>query len=92
MKGYLECIFSYLINYLSFIKTLFDIVSRAVKADKQKNMPAARTNKGNEYRGTKFFVAIIKAQLRTVAIIFKKPSSAVLFCACKIFEGGDYYD
>ena len=79
-------------DYLSFIKVLFDIVSRAVEAKTRENMPTARTNKGNEYRRTKFFVAIIKVQLCAVAIAFKKPSSAVLFCTYKISEGGDYYD
>ena len=94
VKGLLECIFiKWMIDYLSIIKVLFDIVSRAVEANIREYMPTARTNKEKiEYRRIKFFDAIIKALLCAIAISVEKPNSAVQFCACKIFEGGDAYE
>ena len=94
LNGILECIFiKWMIGYLSIIKVLYDIVSRAVEANIRDNMPTARTNKEKiEYRRIRFFNAIIKAQCCAIAISVKKPNSAVLFLPCKNIEGEVAYE
>ena len=93
LKGQLVCAFIWMSDYLSFIKALFDIVPRAVKAKTQRNMPTALTNKEKiEYREIKFFIAIIITLFYIVKFIVKKPDFAVLILLCKFFaniKGGD---
>ena len=96
VKGRLACVFIWMSDYLSFIRTLFDIVSRAVEAKIRENMPAARTNKEKiEYREIKFFIAITLTLFYIVKFFVKKPDFAVYILLCKIFaniKGGDYYN
>ena len=85
VKGLLKCIFiKWMIDYLSIIKVLFDIVSRAVEANIRDNMPTARTNKEKiEYRRIRFL---------DVAIIRQKSNFAVFNIVLQIFaefKGGD---
>ena len=100
LNGLLACAFislinliNYLINYLSIIKVIFDIVSRAVKADIRENMPTARTNKEKiKYRKIKFFIAITITLFHIVEFFIKKPDFAVYILLCEIFtniKGGD---
>ena len=91
VNSLLKCVFiKWMIDYLSIIKVLYDIVSRAVEANIREYMPTARTNKEKiKYRRIKFFDAVTKVQICTIAISVKKPNSAVQFCACKFFKGGD---
>ena len=80
----------YIFKYLILIRTLYDIVSRAVEAHIRELKPTARTNKEKiKYRRIKFFDAVTKVRICTIAISVKKPNSAVQFCACKFFKGGD---
>ena len=85
VKGRLACVFIWMSDYLSFIRTLFDIVSRAVEAKIRGNMPTARTNKEKiEYRRIRFL---------DVAIIGQKSNFAVFNIVLQIFaefKGGDY--
>ena len=95
LNGLLACAFislinliNYLINYLSIIKVIFDIVSRAVKADIRENMPTARTNKEYYEYGRIRFLAVIASYCNDAfAIAREKPSSAVFnILLCKILE------
>ena len=86
LNGILECIFiKWMIDYLSIIRELYDIVSRAVEANIRDNMPTARTNKEKiEYRRIRFL---------DVAIIGQKSNFAVFNIVLQIFaefKGGDY--
>ena len=83
LKGLLSCkkqgVFQWLTEYISVIEYLYDIVSRAVKAQSPDTMPTARTNKQKiKYSGIRFFVA--------VAIAGKKSNSAVHILLCKFFK------
>ena len=96
VKGRLACIFIWMNDYLSFIRVLFDIVSRAVEAKIRENMPTARTNKEKiKYRKIKFFIAITPTLFCIVKFFIKKPDFAVYALLCEIFaniKGGDYYN
>ena len=96
VKGRLACIFIWMNDYLSFIRVLFDIVSRAVEAKIRENMPTARTNKEKiKYRKIKFFIAITIMLFSMVNFFVKKPDFAVHVLLCKIFaktKGGDCYN
>ena len=86
LNGILECIFiKWMIDYLSIIRELYDIVSRAVEANIREYMPTARTNKEKiEYRRIRFL---------DVAIIGQKSNFAVFNIVLQIFaefKGGDY--
>ena len=94
VKGLLKCVFiKWMIDYLSIIKVIFDIVSRAVEAKTRENMPTARTNKEKiEYREIKFFIATTLTLFYIVKFFIKKPDFAVYILLCKIFaniKGGD---
>ena len=90
VNGQLACAFVWMNDYVSFIKVLFDIASRAVEAEIRENMPAARTNKEKiKYRKIKFFIAITIMLFSMVNFFVKKPDFAVHVLLCKKFKGGD---
>ena len=89
VKGVLECIFiKWLIDYLSIIKILFDIVSRAVEAYIRELKPTARTNKRKiKYSEIRFLAIVVNTYNIAIAIARQKSSSAVHILLCKILEG-----
>ena len=88
VKGRLACVFIWMNDYLSFIKMLFDIVSRAVKADIRENMPTARTNKEYYEYGRIRFLAVIASYCNDAFAIAREKSSSAVFniLLCKILE------
>ena len=95
VKGRLACVFIWMNDYLSFIKMLFDIVSRAVEADIRENMPTARTNKEKiKYRKIRFLdiIAIFNNCGSAIAIARQKSNFAVFDIVLLNFaeiKGGD---
>ena len=96
VKGLLKCIFiKWMIDYLSIIKVLFDIVSRAVEANIREYMPTARTNKEKtEYRKIRFLdiIEIFINFDNAIAIARQKSSFAVFHILLRNFaeiKGGD---
>ena len=96
VKGILKCIFTrWMIGYLSIIKVIFDIVSRAVEANIREYMPTARTNKEKiEYSETRFLdiIAIFNCCDNAIAIARQKSNFAVFDIVLRIcvdIKGGD---
>ena len=95
INGLLRCVFIWLIKYLSIIRVVFDIVSRAVKANIRENMPTARTNKRKyEYGEIRFLdiIAISDDSGNAIAIARQKSSFAVFKFVLQNFaqfKGGD---
>ena len=96
INGLLRCVFIWLIKYLSIIRVVFDIVSRAVKANIRENMPTARTNKRKYEYGEIRFLDIItifnNCCGNAIAIASLKSSFAVFNIVLQYFadfKGGD---
>ena len=96
LNGILECIFiKWMIDYLSIIKVLYDIVSRAVEANIREYMPTARTNKEKiEYRKIRFLdiIEIFNNFDNAIAIARQKSSFTVFHILLRNFaeiKGGD---
>ena len=95
INGLLRCVFIWLIKYLSIIRVVFDIVSRAVKANIRENMPTARTNKRKyEYGEIRFLdiIAISDDSGNAIAIARQKSDFAVFKFVLQNFaqfKGGD---
>ena len=91
INGILECVFNkkvlWLINYLSIIKELFDIVLRAVNAFRDKFSPPQleQINTTIEHNRISLFdnVSSKKDRNVTIAIVSQNASSAVHFLLCK---------
>ena len=96
INGLLRCVFIWLIKYLSIIRVVFDIVSRAVKANIRENMPTARTNKRKYEYGEIRFLDIItifnNCCGNAIAIARQKSNFAVFNIVLQYFadfKGGD---
>ena len=95
MNGLLRCSFvwliNYLINYLSIIKIIFDIVSRAVNAFKDKYPPPQleQINTTIKHNRISLFdnVSSKKDGNVMIAVISQNASSAVHFVMQKISQG-----
>lgn len=96
LNGILECVFNWLIKYLSIIGEIYDIVFRAVEAKIREYTPTARTNKEKiEYRRIRFFEVVMNNNNIAIAIARQKSSSAVVILHCYFLsntKGGDVYD
>lgn len=91
INGILGCLFvsliNYLINYLSIIKVIFDIVSRAVNAYRDKLPPPQleQINTTIKHNRISLFdnVSSKKDRNVTIAIVSQNASSAVRFLVCE---------
>ena len=85
VNGYLWCVFDYLISYLSVIKEIFDIVSKAVNVDRSTSLllQFEQTNIGIEHKRTSF----LKKKNIVNAIVKQKVGSIVGFLVFKVLEG-----
>ena len=94
-KGILECAYIWIIKYITTIRLLYDIVSRAVEANIREYMPTARTNKEKiEYRKIRFLdiIEIFNNFDNAIAIARQKSSFAVFHILLRNFaeiKGGD---
>ena len=96
INGILECVFislsdfliNYLINYLSIIKIIHDIVPRAVNAYKDKYPPPQleQINTTIEHNRISLFDNVSKVRSIAVAIVSQNANSAVRFLLCKILD------
>lgn len=94
LNGYLCCLFNYLknylINYLSIIKVIFDIVPRAVNVYSDKYPPPQleQINTTIKHNRISLFDNVSsKDRNTTIAIVSQNANSAVDFCVCKNLEG-----
>ena len=74
----------YIFKYLILIRTLYDIVYRAVEAHIRELKPTARTNK--EKLNTEelvFLMPSLKRLVNAIAVTYQNSSSAVHFLLCK---------
>lgn len=87
INGILKCVFKklWLINYLSIIKTIFDIVSRAVNALLD-NIPIPQLEQINntiKHNKISLFDYVSKARNVTIAVNSQNANFAVCFLLCK---------
>ena len=94
-NGLLLCAFKkfkkvlWLISYLSIIKKIFDIVSRAVNAYLDKFPPPQLEQINTTIKHTRIslFDNVSKVRSVTIAIVSQNASSAVHFLLCENIEG-----
>jgi hypothetical protein len=95
INGILGCLFIWLINYLSIIKVIFDIASRAVNAYKDKYPPPQleQINTTIEHNRISLFdnVSYNEVGNVTIAIVSQNASSAVRFLVCRILDSEVIY-
>ena len=95
INGVLWCVFNevykmlWLINYLSIIKEIFDIVPRAVNAPRDKFPPPQleQINTTIEHNRISLFDNVSNRGSIMIAVISQNASSAVHILLCKILEG-----
>jgi hypothetical protein len=95
INGILGCLFIWLINYLSIIKVIFDIASRAVNAYRDKFPPPQleQINTTIEHNRISLFdnVSYNEVGNVTIAIVSQNASSAVRFLVCRILDSEVIY-
>jgi hypothetical protein len=86
INGILGCLFIWLINYLSIIKVIFDIASRAVNAYRDKFPPPQleQINTTIEHNRISLFDNVPKVRSITIAIVSQNANSAVHFLLSRI--------
>lgn len=92
INGILSCAFNkilWLINYLSIIKVIFDIVLRAVNVYLE-NLPIPQLEQINitiKHTIISLFGSVSKISCVTIAVISQNANSFVYFLLCKKLEG-----
>ena len=90
VKGLLGCLFIWLINYLSIIKVVFDIASRAVNDFWNIFLlpQLEQINTTIKHNRISLFDNVSYNEVRsvTIAIVSQNASSAVRFLVCRILD------